>query len=266
MHVLCLGPMIIRTEEREVVVQPSIRSRLLVVLLANPGRTVSKERLMRELWPFERPEGAAGALQAHVSRLRRDLTHWFGPRVRVESKHLGYLMVVDDDVEVDLRRFEELATRTATLARHAPDRALVTARTALRLWRDDPFAGLDLGVQGQCVRVRLQETRLNLWEALLDAALTTGRTDQVIADARLLLLHFPFRERFHAQLMVALYRAGRQAEALEAYRRARTLAVDELGVEPSPMLENCMSAILRHDGGLDRAWPLGEGIHRQDPA
>ena len=266
MQVLGLGPMLIRTAQREIVVQPSIRSRLLVVLLVNLDRTVSKERLMRELWPFERPEGAAGALQAHVSRLRRDLTHWFGPHVRVEPKYLGYLMTADRGVEVDIRNFEKLAAQTFSMTHLAPDLALITARAALRLWRDDPFAGLDIGLQGQSARVRLQETRLSLWEAFLDSALTTGRADEVIADARRLLLDSPFRERIHAQLMIALYRTGRQAEALEAYRRARTLTVRELGVEPSPLLENCMAAILRHDSRLRQEWPLGWRIPRQDPA
>ena len=266
MRVLCLGPVLMCTEEREVLLQSSIRSRLLVTLVVNLGRVVSKDRLAQELWPLERPDNPVGALQAHVSRLRRDLVRCCGSRLRVEPKHLGYRVVADDTVEVDMRTFEELAAHAGGLVSDDPGRALISARRALRLWRDEPFTGLDLGAEGQAARVRLQETRLGLWETALDSALATGRAGEVISDAQGLLLDFPFRERFHAQLMVALYRTGRQAEALDAYRRAREAVVDALGVEPSPLLDNCMGAILRHESWLWRDLPMDWRPQRRYPA
>lgn len=264
MRVLCLGPLMIGTGEHETVMHSSIRARLLVALLVHSGRTVSKERLIRELWPSERPYNTLGALQAHVSRLRRQLLRCCGARLRVEARHLGYRVAPDPDAEVDMWRFEDLFVQAGT--HPDPERVLDIARRALRLWRDEPFSGLDVGPEGEAARIRLQETRLRLWETVFASALATGRAREIVADARRLAAEFPFRERFHAYLMVALYQSGRQAEALESYRRARAVAVRELGVEPSPVLGDCLSAILRHDSRLRDSLPVDWAVPRCDPA
>ncbi|MFC5055945.1 AfsR/SARP family transcriptional regulator [Saccharothrix xinjiangensis] len=244
----------------------SIRTRLLVALVVNLGSVVSKDRLAQELWPRERPDNTVGALQAHVSRLRRDLRRWCGSRLRVEPLHLGYRVVADGGAEVDIGEFEDLAVRAGRAVAADPARALGLAHRALALWRDEPFTGLDVGLEGQAARIGLQETRWELWETAFDAALATGAADGVVADIRRLLLASPFRERFHAQLMVALYRAGRLAEALEAHRLARALVIGELGVEPSRVLDDCVAAILRHDPRLWQDRPLNRLVARRDPA
>ncbi|OLZ51506.1 hypothetical protein BS329_16995 [Amycolatopsis coloradensis] len=259
MQILCLGPLVLRTLSGDVVAHRSLRSRLLVALLVNLGSTVSKDLLIRELWPLP-PEDAIGAIHAHVSRLRRDLDRWCGKElVTLQPRYPGYRLELDDRVEVDSARFERLAKVTGRLPRGNPHAIMETAQEALELWRDEPFTGLDVGLEGQAARLRLQETRLSLWEILIESALAADRCSEIIADARKLALSFPFRERLQAKIMVALYRAGRQADALETYHHARSRLAEELGVEPTPALRRWMTAILRHDTVLlQNSWLFEE--------
>jgi DNA-binding SARP family transcriptional activator len=227
-----------------------LRTRLLVALLARANHVVDSESLVDELWPEGVPATANNALQAHVSRLRQDLRRWgAGQAVSLEP---GYRLLIAPEIAVDVSRFERLATRVQQLERSDVVRVEV-ARVALGLWRGVPFAGVQLGLQGELLRARLQEARLAVCEAMVDSALATGRHREILGAAMELALEHPFREVFHEQLMIALYRSGRQAEALAAYQQLRDRTIRELGVEPTPVLTRRMTEILRHDSGLWRA-------------
>ncbi|PWW63355.1 DNA-binding SARP family transcriptional activator [Actinokineospora spheciospongiae] len=254
MQVRCLGPMVIGTGRREVVVRSSLRARVLVVLVVNAGDLVSRECLVDEVWPSDPPAGAVGSLHAHVSRLRGDLARWgVGDRIDIAAEQGGYRLRMTG-VGLDVEDYEGLAATAHRRRRTAAGEVPELARAALRLWRGEPFEGLELGLRGHLARARLQESRMALFEALVDTALTSGRHQDVVAELRELTMVFPFREKFHEQLMVALYRCGRQVEAVQAFHGHRERISRELGLEPSPALRRRMTEILRHDPAL---WQAG---------
>jgi predicted ATPase/DNA-binding SARP family transcriptional activator len=215
---------------------------LLALLLLEPGRRVPADRLMDELWPGRPPPGGA-TLPSYVSRLRRAL----GPQVSINASDAGYAAAVDPE-QVDIQRFERLvAEGQAALERGTAGRAVERFRSALVLWRGEPFMGVD-GVSAlQLEARRLDDVRLVALEGRIEADLALGGGSALVDELEALVHEHPYRERFWVQLMLALYRSQRQAEALEAYARARSVLASELGLEPGEELVRLHHDILRHE-------------------
>jgi len=247
----CLGPFVVSRDGWAGAVKPGRRSRLLAALLVRVNSVLSVDQVIEELWAEEQaPPGAAQTIHAHVGRLRKDLAAWLpGGDVRIDWCHPGYVLRVDES-EVDLRIFGRHAADCAEAWPSDPHRAIESGRLALELWRGSPFSGHDLGPVGHRARVRLQETWLEVVETVMDARLQLGLHRHQVGELRELVAAYPFRERFYDQLMVALYRCQRQAEALEVYQSARKLLLRELGVEPAPQLSRRAAQVLRHDPAL----------------
>ena len=219
---------------------------VLAVLLLHANEAMSQDRLVEELWPGRPPASAATSLQAYVSRLRRAL----GEDGRIVTTAGGYLIRVAAE-ELDLDRFERLVEEGGSaLSSGELELASRTLREALGLWRGAPLGDFRYDSFAQAETARLEELRLGAVEQRVEVELALGREATVIGDLERLVREYPYRERLRGQLMLALYRTGRQAEALEAYRNARTVLVDELGIEPSPELRELHDAILSQDGSL----------------
>jgi predicted ATPase/DNA-binding SARP family transcriptional activator len=246
-----LGPLEIRRDGRPLVL-PAPRPRaLLVILLVHANRAVSVDELCDELWDQQPPTSARAALQVHVAALRRALG---AAAARLVTRPPGYVLELDDD-QLDARRFER-ALGEAQRTRAAGGAGVAERlRAALALWRGPAlteFADL------RCARdeaVRLEELRLGALEGRVEADLAAGRDAELVAELRQLTDAHPWRERFHAQLMLALYRAGRQADALQAYRCAREMLVEQLGIEPRRELGDLQRAILAQDPALSAPGP-----------
>jgi DNA-binding SARP family transcriptional activator len=225
---------------------PGLASRrVLAALVLRPGTWVSTDRLMDELWGGQPPVSGRKALQMHVLRLRRafDAAEPGSSRV-LASGPAGYRLEVDPE-QVDSARFERMAQATGDTAR---ERDLLAA--GLALWRGEPLAELALDGALAVELDRIEELRLHALERRLHADLELGRHVDVIAELQRLVAEHPWREGLYFELMVALYRAGRHADALDVYRRARDGFIQELGLEPSPRLRALEEAILRHDASL----------------
>jgi DNA-binding SARP family transcriptional activator len=215
---------------------------LLAILLLHANEVVSATRLIDDLWPEAAPRTAAKSVQVYVSGLRKELGDG-----RVETRRPGYLLHVEPD-ELDVARFELLAA-DARGAR--PERAAALLRQALSLWRGPPLADLADERFAQPEIARLEALRVAALEQRIDAELAAGADAELVGELEALVAAHPLRERPRAQLMLALYRAGRQAEALDAYRDARRALVDELGIEPSAELRELEQAVLEQDPALD---------------
>lgn len=227
---------------------------LLAILLLNANRVVSTDRLIDELWGGEAPETAQKALQVHVSQLRKLLEPERRPGQSGEllkTRSPGYLLELEPE-QLDLGRFERLAAEgREALAAEDPEAAATKLREALSLWRGPPLAEFAYADFTQREIARLDEVRLAALEDRIEADLKCGRHGELIAELEQLVAAEPLRERPRAQLMLALYRAGRQAEALDAYRRARRALVDELGIEPGRELKELEAAVLAQDPSLE---------------
>ena len=254
-----LGPLTVVDDDVELPI-PGLKLRtLLALLLVRPGETVTAERLADDLWGDAIPAGAANALQSLVSKLRRTLGE--SGRLLVTTPD-GYRLDVAP-LEIDAGRFAD----RALCGRHAlaggdAAQAAETLRPALALWNGNALEGLrDEGVLN-CEATRLDELRMNALEDRLEADLRLGRHAEVIAELGALTAAHPMRERLHGFLMLALYRAGRQAEALSAFRQARHVLLEELGLDPGPELRALESAILDHDPSLDLDLPAASLLKR----
>jgi DNA-binding SARP family transcriptional activator len=236
-----LGPLEVRGEVGPLELGQRKQRALLAMLLLQANRTVSRERLIDGLWGESPPETAVTSVQVYVSRLRKSL-----PDGVLLTRPPGYVVQVEPE-EVDLLRFERLV---ADARGGAPARAAALLREALGLWRgpplvefaQEPFARVEAG--------RLEELRLAALEQRVEADLALGRHADLVAELEALIADHPHREQAHGQLMLALYRSGRQADALAAYRRARS-ALDELGLEPGAALRQLERQMLRQDHELD---------------
>jgi DNA-binding SARP family transcriptional activator len=237
-----LGPLEVVERDRLLPLGGSRQRALLALLLTRPNEIVSADRLIDELWPSEPPQNAANALQYHVSQLRKAL----GGSDAIVTQPPGYLIRLRQN-DLDLLRFERLVQE----AEHAaPESAALLLREALDLWRGPPLADVAHQPFAQAEIVRLEELRLRALELNLEAGLVLGRHRELVGELEALVRENPLRERLRAALMRALYGTGRQAEALEVYRQTRTMLVDELGIEPSPALQELERAILRQDPAL----------------
>jgi DNA-binding SARP family transcriptional activator len=215
---------------------------LIAILLLNANQVVSTDRLIDELWGAEPPATASKSIQVLVSRLRKKLGD-----SRLATQAPGYLLRVDP-AELDLARFERLVGEAR---RAAPENAGQKLREALALWRGSALADLAYEPFAQAEVARLEELRLAALEKRIETDLAAGRHAEVVAELEALVGRYPLRERLRCQLMLALYRSSRQAEALDAYRAARRVLSEELGLEPSQELRELEQAILRHDPALE---------------
>ena len=228
------------------------------MLLLHAGEVVSSDRMVDELWGERPPADAQTALQQHVSRLRKLLE----PHSVLVTRKPGYMLELAPEA-IDLERFRRLAGRgREELEQGRPAQAAQTLREALALWRGRPLADLENESFARDLAAALEEERLDALEARIEADLAAGRHAEVVGELRELVREHALRERPRRQLMLALYRSGRQAEALEVYADARRTLVDELGLEPGPELQRLQQAILAHDPELEapiapRAMPGG---------
>jgi DNA-binding SARP family transcriptional activator len=243
-----LGPLRVRDGTRQVSVSAPRQRVLLAALLLSAGRVVSLDTLAETLWEGEAPTGARGALHSAVQRLRSTL----GPSGAslIETRPPGYLIKVDD-AGLDIREFSVLAARGHAAAEAgAWAQAARLLREALGRWRGEPLAD----VPSQVLRDRevppLAEQRLHALAARIDADLHVGRHGEVVAELRQLVAEHPLQEQFHAQLMLSLYRTGRQADALAAYQVVRHVLADQLGIDPGPELRLLHQRILGADSEL----------------
>jgi branched-chain amino acid transport system substrate-binding protein len=219
---------------------------VLAILALHAGETVSSDRLIDELWGERRPADAQTALQQHVSRLRKALE----PHGVLVTRAPGYVLEIAPE-QLDLGRFRATVERgRRDLCQDRTDVAAQTLRDGLALWRGSPLADLaNEHFAAEAARA-LDEERLAGIESRVDADLVLGRHVDLVTELRALVREHPLREGFRAQLMLALYRCGRQAEALEAYAEARQTLVSELGLEPGPELQALQQAILTHAESL----------------
>jgi DNA-binding SARP family transcriptional activator len=244
-----LGPLEVLVDDRLVPLPRRKHRSLLAVLLIHAREPLSRDRLVDDLWGEHPPAAARGALHNYVSQLRRVIG-----AERIVRDPAGYALDVDDD-QLDLGRFRPLV-RESRAALATAERAR-KAREALALWRGpplpdlvyEPFAALELPL--------LEEERLSVYKELLDAELELGRHGAILDEIDALVRSNPYDERLRRQLMLALYRAGRQADALEVFRDARQMLVDELGIEPGRELRSLERGILVQDAALDlRTGPM----------
>jgi predicted ATPase/DNA-binding SARP family transcriptional activator len=238
-----LGPIELVIDGRDVPLGGPRQRSLLALLALPPGQVVAADTLVDQLWAGEPTEGADTTLRSYVSRLRRSL----GDAAGIERTDRGYVLSAPTDA-VDALRFEALAREGAELlARGAARRAQERLVEALSLWRGLPFG--EVGSEGTLGTAagRLEERRLLAVEQRIEAELGVGRAAELVDELEGLVREHPFRERLWRHLMLALYRAGRQADALAAYHRARTALDEHLGIEPGEELQALERSILQQD-------------------
>ena len=242
-----LGPLEVISDGRLYSIGSGKQRALLAILVLRANEPVATDTLLELLWGERGPAASRKSLQVCVSRLRKALGAAHG---RVVTQPNGYMLQAAPG-ELDLDRFEALAERgRRALAATDPERAAGLLREALEVWRGPALADLRFEAFAQPEIRRLEELRLATLEDRFEADLESGRHAELAAELEALVDEHPLRERLHRLRVVALYRAGRQAEALEAYRAARTRLIDELGVEPTPELQALEQAILTHDATL----------------
>jgi DNA-binding SARP family transcriptional activator/pimeloyl-ACP methyl ester carboxylesterase len=243
-----LGPLEVTAGEQSLEVAGARTRAVLAMLLVHANHVVPADRLAEELWPGHPADRAAASMQVRLSELRRAFRS-AGEADRLVTRNPGYLLRVAAG-EVDASRFEQLAAAgIAALAAGNAGAAAQRLDEALDEWRgpaladvDAPFARAEAG--------RLEETRLAVLETRIEARLACGMHRDLIAELQTLTAAQPLRERLWAQLMLALYRAGRQADALRAYSELRSILISELAIEPSPAVRDLQASILRQDPAL----------------
>jgi ABC-type transport system substrate-binding protein/DNA-binding SARP family transcriptional activator len=230
---------------------------ILTILLLNANQVVPRARLLAEVWG-ERAPGSEHSLDVHISRLRKALAPG-GEANALVRRGRGYLLRVQEGA-LDLVRFEQrIAAAQQARTEERPAAAAARLNDALSLWRGEPLAEFADQAFAVAELGRLQELRLAALEMRADADLALGREAAIVGDLESLVNANPYRERFRAQLMLALYRAGRQAEALAVYADTRRLLIDELGIEPGEQLRELHGAVLAQDPGLRPAGAAWNG-------
>ena len=242
-----LGPLEVIVEDRPLELGGSKQRQLLAILLLRANEVVSADRLIEALWDARPPAAAAKGLQVHLSRLRKAL----GRDDVLVTRSGGYALIADVR-EIDACRFELLAARGRDrLAAGDVEGASLDLHESLRMWRGMPLADFTFDAFAQAEIARLEELRLVALEDRIEADLAAGRDAELVGELEALVAAHPLRERPRSHLMVALYRAGRQAEALGAYQDARRVLVEGLGIEPMTSLKTLERQILAQDPALD---------------
>ncbi|QSB14479.1 tetratricopeptide repeat protein [Natronosporangium hydrolyticum] len=249
-----LGPLRVQTGSGESAIATNRERTLLAALLLQPNRVVPADELVAAVWPDKPPRNGRGQLQGAVSRLRRQLTAAGVTEPVILTDPGGYRAAVGPETLdlLEFRRLRDAARAAAGQGRH--DEAGRRYRAALALWRGVPLA--DVAVAGpQWANADLAEERLQSIEECLHSELASGLTGELVQELSELVSHHPYRERLRAALMLALYRAGRQADALRRYEQGRRLLREELGTDPGNELRRLHRAILNHDPSLDLPQP-----------
>jgi len=260
-----LGPLEVTADGRPLELAGARTRAVLAVLLVHANQVVSSDRLIEELWPGHPPAKAADSLQVRLSELRKAFRSAAEPD-RLATRPPGYLLRVAPE-ELDAQRFERLAAEgDAALAAGDATTAAERLDQALSLWRGPALSDLNTVPAARPEAARLEEKRLAALETRADALLACGRHRELIAELEALTTAHPLRERFWYQRMLTLYRAGRQADALRAYRELRDILVAELAIEPGADLRELQARILRQDPALDgAARRAGEQIEAVPP-
>ena len=256
-----LGPLEVCEHGRLLEVGAGKQRALLALLLLRAGEVVSTDRLIDALWEERAPASALNSVHIYVSQLRKALGNG-----SLQTRGHGYLLALGPE-QLDLARFEHLLGEgRELLAGGEAERAAETLRAALALWRGPPLSDFESEPFAHSEIARLEELHVAALEERIEADLALGRHADLVAELEAHISAHPLRERLRAQLMVALYRSGRQAEALEAYQQARRILADELGLQPGRTLQELEGAILRQDAQLDpparAAAPLGRARRR----
>lgn len=250
-----LGPLEAHDRGRQLALGGPKQRAVLALLLLHANEVVSSDRLIPEVWGEARLEGASKALQITVSRLRRALHPGRSPGQSSDllvTRPPGYALQLERD-QLDLLRFEdEVSAGAHALANGDPRRAARALAGALAQWRGPPLSDLSYEPFLQSELARLEELRARAVEKRVAADLELGRHAELIAELQELVHHHPLRERLRGHLMLALYRSGRQVDALDVFQDARRALTDELGIEPSRELRELQQHILRQDHALDR--------------
>jgi DNA-binding SARP family transcriptional activator/class 3 adenylate cyclase len=245
-----LGPLEARLDDQAIALGGARQRALVALLLLRANEVVSRDRLVEDLWRDHAPETASNALAALVTRLRRVL-----PADVLVTKPGGYSIEIEPD-SIDAHRFERLVDDgRRALAADAYGEASDRLSDALSLWRGSPLADFAYEPFAEPAILRLEELRITALESRIDADLALGRHGDLIGEVQSLVTQHPLRERLRGQLMLALYRSGRQAEALETYREARATLLEELGIDPSPALQELERAILLQDESVAAPTP-----------
>jgi YVTN family beta-propeller protein len=235
---------------------------LLADLILNAGTIVSTARLIDDLWGDDSPATAGHTVETYIARLRRILRDASRPELLL-TRPPGYLLDAEPG-QVDAFRFGQLVQDgTAAAGRGDHEQASALLRAALALWHGPALTDVADAPFARAAAKRLADQHLLALQRRIDADLTLGQAQDLVPELEALVASHPYHEPFHRQLMVALYRSGRQSEALDAYRRARGLLVDELGIEPGPDLRRTEQAILRQDPELEQ--PPKVHQHRPGP-
>jgi DNA-binding SARP family transcriptional activator/pimeloyl-ACP methyl ester carboxylesterase len=238
-----LGPLRVVESGRDVTPARPKQRALLAMLLMGHEEVVSGAQLIEALWGEEPPGTAQTALHGHVSTLRKLVG-----ADRIRTRPPGYLLQVSAG-EFDVARFESLVAQAQE--RDDPDARSARLREALALWRGEPLAEFRYEAFAEREIARLEELRLAATEDLADADLARGRHHELVPELEPLVAEHLFRERLRGQLMLALYRSGRQADALHVFQSGRSMLIEELGIEPGPALQQLELRILRQDASLD---------------
>ena len=247
-----LGPLEAVANGQTVALGGAKQRALLTLLLIHANETISTDRLIDDLWGERPPATAAKTVQVHISRLRKALDD----SSLILTREHGYTLAIDREA-LDANRFERLIGEGGgELAAGHPDQAVPALTSALALWRGAPLSDLAHEPFAQSEIGRLEDLRLAALEQLIEAKLELGRHAEVVGRLEALIAEHPYRERARAQLMLALYRCDRQADALQAYQDARRTLVDELGIEPGQRLRDLERAILAQDEALVSPVPL----------
>jgi DNA-binding SARP family transcriptional activator len=243
-----LGALEVEHEGRLLPLDGAKQRGLLALLLLHANQAVSHDALIDQLWGTGPPQSAEHCVEVHVSRLRRLLLASSAPLL--ETRPAGYVLHVDPE-QFDLDRFEMLlkAGREA-LKTDRPESAAETLRKALSEWRGDALADLTEEQFAATYAGWLEESRLSAVEGLMEAELRSGRHSEILGELQQFVAANPLCEHLRCQLMLALYRAGRQADALALYREGRERLVENLGIEPCDELRHLEQAILHHDPAL----------------
>jgi DNA-binding SARP family transcriptional activator len=243
LEIRLLGPFDVHVGGAPANVSGSKRDLLLALLALRRGRPVSVDVLVEELWGSDVPASPRNAVQHHVARLRAALG-----RDSILGSPNGYALGC---AATDAIAFEELLAEARNAARAGdPHAAAELASRALELWRGPALQGLPETLWARAEADRLEELRVDALEERFEAALALGEHRDIISELQLTIAESPFRERLWRQLMLALYRSGRQADALKVYASARRIHVERLGLEPGPELRQVQEAILAHDARL----------------
>jgi DNA-binding SARP family transcriptional activator/Flp pilus assembly protein TadD len=254
-----LGPVEVWHAGRPLDLGPAKQRALMAKLLQHPNRVVSASQLIDAVWGQAAPETAAAILHTYIYRLRQALRPAVDRRSGEQlllTQPPGYMLRVKEG-QLDLDRFESMVTAaTAATLRGDHPTAARLLRSALSLWRGDPLANVASDELRRREAMGLEERRLAALEARIDADLQLGRHLDLVSELTTMVTDHPLRERLHGQLMVALYRSGRPADALASYRRLRQMLTDELGLEPNSALQRLQRAILLADPSLDPPEPI----------